>query len=107
VRATRRAREPWQRSDETLDRLLDSGTLVGLVTAEGAAVIRPSGTQGSVEQLAAADADAAAELVAGALARWRPLRFSNVPAAHEAARALARFAGEPRLRQHELRLDLR
>jgi hypothetical protein len=107
VRALRRTAEPWQRADETVERLIESNALIGLVGERAAAVVRPGGAQPAVEQIAAADADAAADLLAAALARCGSLRVSNVPAAGEAALALARFAEGPFLRQLELRLVLR
>jgi GNAT superfamily N-acetyltransferase len=106
VRALRTAREPWQRADETLAHLLESGALIGLVNDDGAAVVRTGGTQSSLDQLAAVSVDAAADLIAAALARCRPLRVANVPEGSEAALALTRFAEAPRIRQHELRLAL-
>jgi GNAT superfamily N-acetyltransferase len=106
VRSLRTDREPWQRRDESLAHLRDSGTLVGLANDDGAAVLRPGGAIASLEQLAARDVDAAADLVAAALARCRPLRVANYPAGSVAALAVANFGVAPRIRQHELHLRL-
>lgn len=106
VRALRTAPEPWQRADETLDRLLAEDTVFGLVADGAAAVARTTGGGCAVEQIAATTVDAAADLLAGALTRGGTLRLSNIPAGSETALALARSGNEPSLRQHELRLAL-
>lgn len=106
VRALRTAREPWQRADETLAHLRKSGALLGLVNDDGAAIVRTSGTQSSLDQLAAVSVDGAADLIAAALARCRPLRVANFPTGSETALALTRFAEAPRICQHELRFVL-
>lgn len=107
VRSLRAAREPWQRADETIAHVLDSGTLVGLANEDGAAVVRSGSAIDSLDQLAAVNVDSAADLVAAALARCRPLRVANFPAGQEPTLALPRFADAPRLSQHELRYVLR
>jgi GNAT superfamily N-acetyltransferase len=107
VRALRRTREPWQRSDATLEHILASEAATGLVVdRSAAAVVRSAADHVTVEQIAARDVDAAAEILSGALAGKRRLRLSNIPAGDDAALALARLGSEPRLRQHELRLRL-
>lgn len=106
VRALRTAPEPWQRADETLERLLVEDTVFGLVADGAAAVTRTTGSGTVVEQIAATTVDAAADLLAGALARGGTLRLSNIPAGSETALALARSGNEPSLRQHELRIAL-
>lgn len=106
VRALRRAPEPWQRSDETLERLRASETLLGLVADGAAAVIRPTDGGTVVEQVAAESVDSAADVLAAVLARGATLRLTNIPAADDVALALARFGGAPALVQHELRLGL-
>jgi ribosomal protein S18 acetylase RimI-like enzyme len=106
VRALRRTREPWQRADPTVKRLIESATTIGLVGAAAAAVVRPDGAPPTVEQIAAEDVDAAADVLAAALARCGSLRLANIPAGSEVALALTRFGDAPRLRQLELRLGL-
>jgi hypothetical protein len=106
IRAARRTREPWQRADATLEHLLESEALLGLVVDGAAAVTRASGRHGSVEQVATENVDAATDVLAGGLARYGRLRLSNIPVGDEAALALARLEDAPLLRQHELRLNV-
>jgi len=107
VRALRRNREPWQRSDATLEHILASEAATGLVVdGIAAAVVRPTADHVIVDQIAAKDVDAAADILAGALEQRPKLLLSNIPAKDEAALALGRLGGGPLVRQHELRLPL-
>ncbi len=106
VRELRRSPEPWQRADETLERLLREDALLGLVAEDAAAVVRVTDGGTVVEQIGAESVDAAADVLAAALARGGTLRLSNVPAGDPAALALRRLGDEPVLRQHELRVTL-
>ena len=106
VRGLRRGHEPWQRADEVVDRLLACERLLGLATDGGAAIVRPDAGAVSVEQIAARDASAAAELLCAALRIGRPVRLTNLPAGDPVGDAFRRLGGALRLRQHELRLEL-
>ncbi len=106
VRELRREPEPWQRADETLEHVLDAEGTIGLVGDGAAAVVRATESATVVEQIAAETADAAADVLAAALARGATLRLTNIPEGDEAALAIRRFGDEPALRQHELRLAL-
>lgn len=107
--AARRAPEPWQRSDATLDRLdVSTPALRALTTPGGDAVYRVSDGRASILQL-----HATSETSAGVLLdtlRSRPgvnaVRFLNVPADDVAAAALRARGAELTVAQHEMRLNL-
>jgi hypothetical protein len=107
LRELRRAPEPWQRADVTVERLLagDPGAR-GLEVEGGAAVLRVTPHGVAVDQIAARDAAAARELLAAALSSGRPLRLTNLPSGDPAVEAFAALGGRVELRQHELRLAL-
>ena len=107
-RQDRGGRGPWQRADETLDRLLERGVaLHAAVVRDGgevaaAVVYRDDEPTVAVLQLAATGGAAAAR---AATAAGRPLRLTNVPTDEPVSRALERLGAQV-ARQHELRLTL-
>ena len=106
VRELRRAPEPWQRADVVVERVLATEPRRGLETAGGAAVLRVTDRAVVVEQIAARDAAAARELLAGALRLGSPVRLTNLPAGDPVGEAFRELGASLDLRQHELRLDL-
>jgi len=107
VRAHRSWREPWQRTDATLERLhaLEPAP-AGLVVPGGAAVVRVADGLVTVVQLAA-ESDAAYDAVLAAARHQAPnLLLLNLPEAHPAGAAFARLEAGPNIRQHEMLLEL-
>jgi len=104
IKANRRSPEPWQRADETLDRMQARGLAFEALTVDGqgAALYRGNG----VLQLAARDDKAAAHLLAAVGAQGDGLRFVNVPAGDPAEAALELLRAKMQLRQHEMRVTL-
>jgi ribosomal protein S18 acetylase RimI-like enzyme len=111
VAAARRAGEPWQREDATIDRLDVSTPALRAVRASGGggdAVYRVTDGRASVLQLAAAD-----ERTAGALldtirgrAGVTMLRYLNVPDDEPAAAALRARGATCTVAQFEMALEL-
>jgi len=114
VAATRRANEPWQREDETIDRLdvstpaLRAVRTVADARDPGAAIYRVTDGRASVLQLAAGD-----ERIAGAILdtiRGRDgvkmLRYLNVPDDDPAAAALRARKATCAAAQFEMALEL-
>lgn len=110
VAAHREEREPWQRADETLERLREAGAAPrGLVLERsgrvaGALVCRDASSV-SVLQLAAED-DEAAEALLRAAANGRALHVTNAPADGRISRILERWGASVVAGQHEMCLDL-
>lgn len=104
IKAHRRAQEPWQRADETLDHMLARGLAYEALTldGQGAALYRGNG----VLQLAAPDEKVAVHLLAAVGAQGDGLRFVNVPGADPANAALALLKAQLQLRQHEMRVTI-
>jgi ribosomal protein S18 acetylase RimI-like enzyme len=103
IRANRRAPEPWQRADESIRNLeLEAVAVPG----RGAALFRVTGEVASALQLAAADEETAAELLAAVRRRGSSLRFVNVPEGDPAGDALRRLGGTLDVRQLEMALEL-
>ena len=106
------SREPWQRADESLDRMRARGApLRGLMVERGgdvvgAVVFRDDADPVTTLQIAAVDDDAAADTLLAAAGRDRGLRLSNAPVGEAPARALARLDARPLVRQREMRLAL-
>jgi hypothetical protein len=98
VRALRRAQEPWQRADETIDHYDD---VRGLETESGAALFRVSG----VVQLLQIAGDDAEELVS-TLRGHGTVSVLNLPADDPAADSLRKLGATPTVRQREMVLDL-
>jgi GNAT superfamily N-acetyltransferase len=103
IRANRRAPEPWQRADESIEKLeLEAVAVPG----RGAALFRVTGEVASVLQLVAADTEAAGELLASVRRRASSLRFVNVPEDDPSGAALRRLGGTLDVRQLEMALEL-
>ena len=101
IAARREAREPWQRADETLDRLddlealrADDAAVVFRATGKHVSILQLEGTQGGSERLVAA------------LRARGPVTLVNLPPEHAGASALAAHGARVTLRQHELALAL-
>jgi hypothetical protein len=111
IAAHRVDREPWQRANASVDRMLEAGAVLKAlaVTRENeivAALIgRFSHDAVTVLQVAAVDSDAATELLAAAAA-GRALRLSNLPAESALAPVLADLGAHRVLTQLEMRLPL-
>jgi len=109
VAAARRAPEPWQREDATIDRLdVSTPALRAVRTSSGDAIYRVTDGRASVLQLAAPD-----ERTAGALLdaiRGRAgvtlLRYLNVPDDDPAAAALRARGASCTAAQFEMALDI-
>ena len=107
VRAHRASREPWQRTDATVERLRAlEPPPGGLVVEGGAAVVRVAGDAASLVQLAATSEAGYDRLVAAARGLAADVVLLNLPDDDPARAAVARAAGEPAMRQHEMVLEL-
>ncbi len=112
IGAHRVSREPWQRADESLDRMRARGApLRGLMVERGgdvvgAVVFREDADTVVTLQVAAVDDDAAADALLAAAGGQRALRLSNAPVGEAPGRALERLGARPVVRQHEMRLAL-
>ena len=109
IAAARRAPEPWQREDATVDRLdVSTPALRALHTEGGDVVYRVTDGRASVLQLAAADVCSAGALLAAI--RSRPgvtlLRYLNVPDDDPAAAALRAAGATCSAAQFEMALEL-
>jgi GNAT superfamily N-acetyltransferase len=109
ILATRRSPEPWQRADETLDRLdVSTPALRAVSSAVGDAVYRVTDGRASVLQMEARDAEAAGALLDAI--RAKPdvtlVRFLNVPADHPATKALHQRGATRLASQLEMSLEL-
>lgn len=105
----RTIREPWQRADESVEKVEDhlTGLLVERDGEPSAAVLfRDAAEQVTVLQLAARDEGAAADALRAATGRGRVLRMANVPADDPASQALEGIGARPVVRQHEMCLEL-
>jgi ribosomal protein S18 acetylase RimI-like enzyme len=98
VRDLRRAREPWQRADATLDHYDD---VRGLETESGAVLFRVSG----VVQLLQIAGDDSEDLVRTSRGHGT-VSVLNLPADDPAAAALRTLGATPTVRQREMVLDL-
>jgi hypothetical protein len=112
IAAHRTTREPWQRADQSLDRIRARGTRFrGLMVdrdsnVAGAVVFREDADLVTTFQVAASDEDAAADALLAAAGGERPLRLSNAPDGEAPSRALERLGASAVARQHEMRLAL-
>ena len=108
IRAHRRAPEPWQRADESVQNLIRGGTELKAVSlpGHGAALYRVTADVASVLQHAAVDEGAAAQLLAAIRGRAGSLRFVNVPEGDLAVAALRELGGRLDVRQLELAVTL-
>jgi ribosomal protein S18 acetylase RimI-like enzyme len=101
VRAQREGEEPWQRDDDTVDRLLRRDRAPGgIVAGDAGAICRTSGDTVSLVQ-AAGDERGLAEILASLRARGT-VSAVNYPAGGAVARALRAAGAEVRLRQYEM-----
>jgi Acetyltransferase (GNAT) family len=111
ITANRTSREPWQRADATIDRMLEGGSELRAVAVArrgeraAAVIFRDDEANVSALQLAALDDRSAARALTAA-AGGRELRFSNLPLDEPASRALEQLGARQVARQHELRLSL-
>ncbi len=107
IRTRRTWREPWQRSDATVEnyRALDPPP-VGLAADDGAAVVRASGGRASLLQLAADSEQGIETLLTGARSLGESLSWLNLPAGDPASRVLDGLGGRIDHRQLELVLRL-
>ena len=112
IAAHREDREPWQRTDESLDRIRARGAQLRALMVDrdgevaGAIVFRDDSDRVVTFQVAAVDESAAADALLAAAGDGRGLRLSNAPAGEAPSRALERLGASPVVRQHEMRLAL-
>ncbi len=112
IAANRGAREPWQRSDETVAAVEDHvASLSALVVERGAdaaaaVIYRENGERVSVLQVAALDRDSAADALLAAARAGRSLRLANTSLDDPASCALHALGAEQVARQHEMLLRL-
>ena len=93
IAATRTAPEPWQRADETVDRLdVNTPALRAVTTEGGDAVYRITNDRASVLQMVARTEEAAGAMLDTIRSREgvNVLRFLNVPSTDPAVAALGR-----------------
>lgn len=106
VRAHRRAREPWQRADETVARLTELDPApAGVLVDGGAAVVRVNGGRVSILQLAAARDTARRALLEAIRGLGESAILLNLPADDPAGPILLELGGQVDVRQHELLLE--
>jgi ribosomal protein S18 acetylase RimI-like enzyme len=109
IAATRRAPEPWQREDATVDRLdVSTPALRALHGAAGDAVYRVTDGRASVLQLVATDERAAGALLdaIGSRPGIQMLRYLNVPDDDPAVPALRARGATCSAAQFEMALEL-
>ena len=112
IRSNRRAPEPWQRADETVEHMRARGAaLEALVVGPGAEttgalLYQPGPPLPRIVQLAAHDERSAAHLLAAVAARGDGLRFVNVPEGDPAETALTGLRARVEARQQEMRITL-
>lgn len=107
VQAQRTWREPWQRTDATLERLREVGPPPRGVVADGAAaVVRITKGLATIVQLATPSDDAYDRLLERIRGLGETVLLMNLPDDDPASGALRRLAGDPAIRQHEMLLEL-
>ena len=109
IAASRQAPEPWQRADETLDRLdVSTPALRALRTPGGDAVYRVADGRASVLQLAAGSETAAGVLLDTVRTRdgVSMLRYLNVPSEDVAAAALRSRRANSLASQFEMTVEI-
>ena len=110
IAAARSTPEPWQRADETVDRLdVSTPALRAVTTSGGDAVYRVTEGRASVLQMAARDEAVAGEMLDTIRSREgvRVLRYLNVPAGEPAVAALGRREASCDLAQTEMSVRLK
>jgi ribosomal protein S18 acetylase RimI-like enzyme len=101
VRAHRDGDEPWQRDDDTVDRLLERDPAPeGIVAGEAAAIVRVTGGNVGLLQ-AAGDASGLAAILSALRARGT-VSAVNYPSGGRAADSLRAAGAEVTLRQYEM-----
>jgi ribosomal protein S18 acetylase RimI-like enzyme len=101
IRANRRHREPWQRSDASVANMEGRPDAL-MLGDEGAVLYRSAGEALTVLQLAARTPEAAAALLNALRARGTTVRFVNVPEGDVASTALRGLGGRLEARQLEM-----
>jgi ribosomal protein S18 acetylase RimI-like enzyme len=101
IRANRRHREPWQRSDASVANMKGRSDALTLGD-EGAVLYRSAGEALTVLQLAARTPEAAAALLNALRGRGATVRFVNVPEGDVASTALRELGGRLEVRQLEM-----
>jgi GNAT superfamily N-acetyltransferase len=110
IAAHRKSREPWQRADESIARMVARGAPIrGLTVTRdhkvaAAVVFRDGADLVTTLQIAAVDEAAAANALLAAAGPERALRLSNAPMGEAPGRALVRLGARSVVRQHEMRL---
>lgn len=105
VRSLRRAREPWQRDDETLARLRSlEPPLRALGGDGGAAIVRPTPAAASIVQIAGDETTARGVLET--LRREGSVNILNLPDDEPAAAAFRALGARIAVRQREMALDV-
>ena len=102
IKRHRTMREPWQRDDASLEKVVEP---LGLMVDGAAAVVRVTGGRVSLLQVAG-EAAPLQELLAGARSLGHTLSVLNLPEGHAAGTALRQLGGTVDLRQHEMVLAL-
>jgi ribosomal protein S18 acetylase RimI-like enzyme len=98
--------EPWQRSDETIARLAELDPApVGVVAAEGAAIVRASGGRVTILRLGGDEA-ALRTVLAATRTLGESVLLLNLPAGDPAAPVLRELGATVAVRQRELVLEL-
>jgi ribosomal-protein-alanine N-acetyltransferase len=109
IAANRPSPEPWQRADQTSERMRERGlefAAFALADEAGAVVYQTSADVPRIAHIAARDEDAAAELLAAVALLGGGFRFLNAPADEPASAACERIGARPEIRQHEMRATL-
>ena len=102
IREHRVEREPWQRDDASLAKVIEAR---GLMVDGAAAVVRVAGGRVSVVQIAG-EAAPLQELLQGARSLGDAVSVLNLPSGHPAGAALGALGGTADVRQHEMVLRL-
>lgn len=107
IAGRREAREPWQRADQSVARMLARrstlrGLVVGAEEVTAAVVFDDRPGLVTVMQIAALDQAAATDVVLAVTGGDRPLRLSNAPAVGAVSGALEDLGAAPIIRQHEM-----
>ncbi len=109
IAANRLGPEPWQRADETRERMRGRGLEFGafaLADDTGAVVYQASGGLPRIACIAARDEAAAVDLLAAVALFGGGFRFLNAPADEAASAACERLGASAEIRQHEMRKSL-
>jgi len=102
IRANRTEREPWQRTDASVEKITDAR---GLLVDGAAAVVRVAGPRVWILQVEGSS-DPLRRLLAGASSLGETVGVLNLPTGHPAGAAFAALGGRVDIRQHEMLLQL-